>query len=256
MLPMTLLFGLLLAFNVAAGCEGDSEGQPTESAAVGTGQDGPEPTNTPTDQEKCEAAGGTWHDHTYSFSDAECHPAKPTPEPTDTPEPSWETGPVTEDTVRNALDDADNLGSLRAGDTLDNIEYLSVFDDPVLNGFIIAVQYKGESYWSETGLLNIGGEAAIATFAKLFANPQVQRVQVSILADVIGSLGHERTTDVVTIAINRPTAARINWEGVAELQLVDNKHMFCLADSYIIEMFIYAQLEDTGCLTGASRSEG
>ena len=41
-----------------------------------------EPTKTPTEQEECEDAGGTWHNHYFSFSDADCHPATHTPEPT------------------------------------------------------------------------------------------------------------------------------------------------------------------------------
>ena len=90
MLPVTLLLGLLLAFSVAAACEENGDGeqvaaQPTEAAAVDTGDQEPaepEPTDTP-EQEECEEAGGRWHNHYFSLSDAECHPTEPKP---DTPE--------------------------------------------------------------------------------------------------------------------------------------------------------------------------
>ena len=338
-LPVTLLLGLLMAFSVAAACEGDGDGkqvigQQTDAAAADTGDQEPaepEATNTPTDQEECEEAGGRWHkhyftprdaechvdkstsapseqeeceeaggkwhnhnfsfrggechpatptpeptnpsvdapteqeeceeaggrwhSHTFSFSGAECHPATPTPEPTDTPEPPWETGPVTEETVREALDDLDNLGLFRADIGKDNITFLSVIPHWETDGYIIAIEFKPRGVWS-TKFLTVAGQSTLVAMAKLFANDEVDRVQISATAGLIDALGNTSTERVTTATINRAKADQINWQGFADRQSLDNKHIFCVADAFIIRPVLYNELGDTGCLPGPSRSEG
>ena len=178
------------------------------------------------------------------------------PAPTDTPKPSWETGPVTEATVREALDDLDNLGLVRPDIDPNNVTFLSVIGDVDGEGYIVAIDFKPGTVLSETDFLTVAGESTLIAMAKLFANPDVDRVKMSAMADLIDALGNESTDFLTTATINRATADQINWQGFADRQLLDNKHIFCFADAFIIRPLIYNELRDTGCLPGPSRSEG
>lgn len=273
-LPVTLLLGLLmLIFAVAAACDGDGDGARSPERAECEDAGGiwhdhtfsprdsechlDKSTGAPTGKAVCEDAGGTWHDHHLSPRDPECHPASPTPEPTDTPEPSWETGPVTEETVREALDDLDNLGLLFMPDIdEDNITFLSVIPHWETGGYIVAIEFEPGAVWSEGDMLTVAGASTLVAMAKLFANAEIDRVGISAMAELTDALGNTSTERVTTITINRATADQINWRGFAERQLLDNKHIFCFADAFIIRPVIYNELGDTGCLPGPSRSEG
>lgn len=178
-------------------------------------------------------------------------PTKP-PEPSETPEPLWENGPVTEETVRRALDDLDDLGLLRTDINPKNVTFLSVVD---FEGLLVAIEFKPSGALSETDFLTIAGESTLVAMAKLFGNPLVQRVKISAMADVVDAFGNESTEFLTTATVNRATADQINWEGLASRQLSDNKHIFCIADEYVIRPLIYNKLKDTGCLTGASRAQ-
>ena len=105
-------------------------------------------------------------------------------------------------------------------------------------------------------MLTVAGASTLVAMAKLFANAEVDRVGISAMAELTGALGNTSTERVTTITINRATADQINWRGFAERQLLDNKHIFCVADAFIIRPVIYNELGDTGCLPGPSRSEG
>lgn len=174
-----------------------------------------------------------------------------TPEPTPMPKLSWENGPVTEETVRKALDDLDDLGLGRPDINSDNVTFLSVID---AEGFVVAIEFRPGEALSETDFLTIAGESTLVAMAKLFGNPQVQRVKVSAMADLVDAFGNESMQVVTTATINRATANRINWQGLASRQSSDNKHVFCIADEYAIRPVVYNELKDKGCLTGPSRS--
>jgi len=109
---------------------------------------------------------------------------------------------------------------------------------------------------SETDFLTVAGESTLIAMAKLFANPDVDRVKISAMAELTDALGNKSTEFLTTATINRATADEINWQGFADRQLLDNKHIFCFADAYIIRSLIYDKLKDKGCLPGPSRSEG
>ena len=178
------------------------------------------------------------------------------PAPTDTPKPSWETGPVTQATVREAVDDLDNLGLVRPDIDPDNVTFLSVIPDVDGEGYIVAIEFEPGTVLGETDFLTVAGESTLIAMAKLFANPDVDRVKVSAMAELIDAFGNKSTDFLTTATINRTTADQINWQGFADRQLRDNKHIFCFADAFIIRPLIYNELRDKGCLPGPSRSEG
>ena len=171
---------------------------------------------------------------------------------TELPQQLWPNQPVTKATVQQALDDMDNLG-LRE-DMEGNIGFLSVMCQPDGGGCIIAIEFKPGTAWSETDMLTVAGGSTVCAMAKLFANPGVERVKVSAMADLTDQYGNESTEFVTTATINRATVNMINWEGLANRQLLDNKHIFCIADEFVIRPVIYNKLKDKGCLPGPSGS--
>ncbi len=177
-------------------------------------------------------------------------------EATQPPKLSWETGPVTEATVREAVDDLDNLGLVRPDIDPGNVTFLSVIPHWETDGYIVAIEFEPGTVWSETDMLTVAGESTLVTMAKLFANAAVDRVKISAMAELTDALGNTSTEFVTTATINRATADQINWQGFADRQLMDNKHIFCFADEFIIRPVIYNELGDIGCLPGPSRSEG
>jgi hypothetical protein len=182
----------------------------------------------------------------------------PTPRPTETPRPSptprpaatpsWRDGaPVTQDAVLAVLKDADTLP--RSVD-LGSPRQLGV-DEPSGG---IHIEYKTTSALNTTDYVTIGAQTAFSAMRALYANPSVQHVQVVLYTDFTDQLGNT-TEDIATSAtIEKATADQINWKGLSDLVLSDNKHLFCIADAYVLAPSIYGALQDTGCLTGPIRS--
>ena len=171
-------------------------------------------------------------------------PAEPTqpPEPTDTPERSWETGPVTEATVREALKDADE--AIRSEDLGDS---RALFVDEALGS--IRVVYKADSAIGETDLLSIGAQTSFSAMRSLFANPRVQTVTVTLLADWTDQFGSSKEEETTKSTIGRALVdSRIDWDGLEDRVYGDNKLFFCISEDYYIHPAIYVRLEDKGCL--------
>jgi len=166
------------------------------------------------------------------------------PSPTVKP-PSWsEGGPVTDAATRKALSDGDemirslDLGKPRAVQ---------------IDGESVTVTYKAESALKETDLLSIGAQTSFSAHRALFANSRIASVTIIILADWTDQFGAE-SEDVTTVStLDRSTVALIEWGGLEDRVILDNKHMFCISDSYRIHGGIYSRLGNTGCLTGAIR---
>ena len=117
----------------------------------------------------------------------------------------------------------------------------------------MTVTYKAESALKETDLLTIGAQTAFSAHRALFANPNVGSVTVTMTADWTDQFGAS-SADVTTVStLDRATVQRIDWGGLEDRVLLDNKHMFCISDAYRIHLGIYSRLGDTGCLAGATR---
>ncbi len=169
--------------------------------------------------------------------------AEPTEPPAATSLPSWEDGaPITEDTVRGALDDADEL--IRSED-LGRPRSVSV----VTTAGSIVVRYKAENALGETDLLSIGAQTSFSAMRALFANPRVQTVRVTLLADWTDQYGQTEEKETTSSLLRRETVdIRINWDGLEDRVYADNKLFFCISEDYYIHPAIYVRLEDKGCL--------
>lgn len=169
---------------------------------------------------------------------------EPTEKPEDTAEPAWSSGvPLTDASIRGALSDGDEMTrSVNIGDPR-SIE---------IDGGWIIVTYKIEDALKETDMLSIGGQTAFSAHKALFENPLVQTVTVTALADWTDQFG-ATTEDVTTVStLERATVdARIQWDGLEDRVIIDNKNMFCVSDAYRIHLGIYSRLDDTGCLIAA-----
>lgn len=120
-----------------------------------------------------------------------------------------------------------------------------------IDGESLTVTYKATSALKETDLLSISAQTSFSAHRALFKNPRIARVTIVVLADWIDQFGAE-SEDVTTVStLNRSTVALIQWGGLEDRVILDNKHMFCISDSYRIHNGIYSRLGNTGCLTGA-----
>lgn len=170
----------------------------------------------------------------------------PTVAPTETSAPSWSSGaPLSEASVRGALDKADQMG-----ESLDLAKPVAVLVD----GGTVAVTYKAETALSETNLLTIGAHTSFSADRALFANPLVQTVTVTMLADWTDQFGKtaEEVTTVSTLS-RATVSSRIDWDGLEDRVISDNKNFFCISDNYRIHLAIYSRLGDKGCLVGPER---
>lgn len=215
------VFAVLLSLFVIGGIVGDEESTKNEAATNAA------PTRIP------EAAATD-----------PAVPPTPAPLPTVKP-PSWkEGGAVTYTAAIKALSDGDEMiRSLNLGEPR----------GVQIDGESITVTYKGKSALKETDLLTIAAQTSFSAHRAIFANPRVVSVTVIILADWTDQFGAE-SEDVTTVStLDRLTVVRIDWDGLEDRVILDNKHMFCISDSYRIHGGIYSRLGNTGCLTGATR---
>jgi len=167
-------------------------------------------------------------------------------QPTTAP-PSWSEGaPITDDSSAKALADSKEMTrSLNLGET-ESIQ---------IDGSIVTVTYKTKDALSETDLLTIGAQTSFSAHRVLFTNPQVTSVTVIMLADWADQLGNTASEVTTVSTLDRATADQIDWDGLENRVLLDNKDMFCISDAYRIHIAIYSRLKDTGCLAGPIQSE-
>lgn len=162
--------------------------------------------------------------------------------PTATPLPSWQEGAaLTQETVLAALKSAKKMSR---SEDLKKPETLTINAD---TGTIL-LDYKATDSLGETDLLTIGAQTAFSADRALFDNPNVQRTVVDIRADwtdQYGKTAEERTTSA---ELKRATVDQIDWSGLEDRVLLDNKLFFCIADGYYIHPAIYVRLKDKGCL--------
>lgn len=159
---------------------------------------------------------------------------------------SWAEAELTEPTVTKALADAKQMTrSLNLG------KPIALF---VEDGIITAT-YEAKDALKETDLLTIGAHTSFSAFRVLFQNPAVQDVSVVMQAEWTDSLGKTAMEQTTILRIVRGTADKIGWDGLEDRVTLDNKHLFCIADTYRIHGGIYSRLGDKGCLTSPSRSQ-
>lgn len=158
------------------------------------------------------------------------------------PGPDWKAGaPLTKQSVVAALADGDemvrsvNLGK-PTGVTVNS------FDGVVL------VDYKASSALSETDLLTVAAHTTFSAIRALFENPNVTQARISVYADFVDRLGKTELERATLGIFTRATADLIDWDGLENRVLGDNKHIFCIAEDWDLHGAIYSRLKDKGCL--------
>ena len=107
----------------------------------------------------------------------------------------WATGPVTEETVREALGD-------KKGRTIK------------VSGGLVAINDYSESIISEDHEVQYAGIEAREVWSVLFSNPKVTRVTYSRSADLVDTYGHGTEKRLLLLALNRGIAEKIDWDGL------------------------------------------
>jgi hypothetical protein len=107
---------------------------------------------------------------------------------------------------------------------------------------------------NEADTLTVASHTALAVSKVLWANfPQAERLDVTVRSVFTDAVGAKRIGVAASLEVSRQTAARFVYDGLKERVMVDNKHLFCLADRYSIHPAVYARIKDAGCLTGRGR---
>lgn len=173
----------------------------------------------------------------------------PRPLPTNTPAPRpapFLDGPLTDATVKNAL--AGDKTQVWLPFDMSKPESLDVTAGQVLLSYLWDYTSKPLDWMTS------GGYAAYNASRVLFANPRVQTVAVKLRSHYADNLGNTIIEPSTTIVIRRPTADRIDWDGLGVLVLNDNKRIFCAADQWFIHPLLYDMVNEKGCLGQAQKT--
>lgn len=229
----------------ALGADGDTSSGITTSVkplqATSTSEARP-PTKTP----KPAATSTTTREPSATKVPTSTPPPSDTPTPLPTATPAWQDGaPLNEASVLDALKHAKKMA--RSLDLSKPVS-LQVFPGPDGNGKI-ALIYKAGDALSETDLLTIGAQTSFSADRTLFANPLVDSTDIRMTADWVDQYGKTTEDRTTESSMTRDTANRIDWSGLEDRVLLDNKLFFCISDSYFIHPAIYVRLKDKGCLT-------
>jgi len=150
-----------------------------------------------------------------------------------------------------ALKDIDE--KMIRSDIKGKVKYARILDLTGLNDAEsprVVVGFKPGTVLSETDFLTVAGASSVDAAALLFENPAVGSVLIEALADMTDAYGNKSEDILTRVWLSRATAEKISWDGLRDLQLLDNKHIFCIADDHFIHPTIYQKLKDKGCLLG------
>lgn len=169
----------------------------------------------------------------------------PSAVPSQEPAPDWASGvPLTEESVRAALA-AVKDGAIPTTEKLDAPTAISVATDTGT----ISLSYKPEALWNEQSYVGRGADTAFSAMRYLFRNPSVQTVTVTMLADWTDQYGNTKESPSTAITINRATADKINWDGIEDQVMIEDKHLYCIADKPYIHPAITLKMDELGCLS-------
>lgn len=148
---------------------------------------------------------------------------------------TWTSAEVTVDTVKTALAGKAPISLVLA----DSSYYQNITDVQVVNHQNngkknILVYYKSGTVWDETDMVKRSAGTAILIYSILYQNPQVEQVAVFAQTDMTDQYGKTSTETGVKIVLNRETADKIDWKGLADRHTTDPGNIYRLAENYYV----------------------
>lgn len=142
----------------------------------------------------------------------------------------------------------DNRNAVTEGASLDNLRVGFDESTSLLRLSILPNKPKKESQFLTNGsaLVVIAARAIWTTY------PEVSRIAVEVRRNVRDERGNDHEEQVAVVNFSRENAATFEWLNLRGQPAKDNKKLFCLADFYAMQQFVWAKLENKGCLTGRS----
>lgn len=164
--------------------------------------------------------------------------------PTLTPEATAERTAVPLNMVQQltkSYEDEQNF-MIRASDDELNVQWL-----PELGG-LVKIEIKTLPFSNGDFLTITAHSALVASRAIWSTYPDVEQIEMTLLGDFTDQFGASTTGPAASMTVFRATGEQIDYDGMEDLVLLDNKHLFCVADHYQIAPSIYQKLGDKGCL--------
>lgn len=193
------------------------------------------------------AAGGGDDDKTVTASDDSpkaTNTTKPadTPKPAETPKPDSTATPVLSLEQQIEKSYRDNRGFM----TRASAEGLKVRQ--VADG-VIVIELSPSAIASEGDTLTIAGQSAIVASRAVWGTyPSVQQLQVTVWIGITDQFGAKSNAIGAAIMVDRPTGEKLQYDGLKDRQIVDNKSFFCTADHYFVNIIVFREIVDKGCM--------
>ncbi|MFA5385898.1 MAG: hypothetical protein WC364_14795 [Eubacteriales bacterium] len=115
----------------------------------------------------------------------------------------------------------------------------------VIEGGNAQVIVKPETFWDDTDLVKMAGEAAISAGDILFKNPNLAQLKVITSAVMTDQYGNEKTESAAYLIIKRETAGKINWTGLAERHISDPGNIYRVVDDFYVHPGVLKNVKTT-----------
>jgi hypothetical protein len=162
--------------------------------------------------------------------------AKKTTAPATVAKPAfdWAKASITEANVKSAL---------AIDNSIDPVSKDSNFPKDIKSVQIdkgnITITYKSGESWDETDLVKRCGGTAIIAGSKLFQNPNVSMITLVTQVDMTDAYGKTTTEAGCTIDLDKATAQKADWKGLAQRHITDPANIYNISPSYGIDMGLY-----------------
>ncbi|MFY9273163.1 MAG: hypothetical protein WBJ83_10850 [Thermacetogeniaceae bacterium] len=157
----------------------------------------------------------------------------------------WTTAEVTEDNIKAAL--AKNSPAtpiVTDSDFPKSITKITIQDSTTKPGQKnIEITYKAGTAWDETDIVKRAGGTMIQAGSILFENPKIEQITLIALTEMTDQYGKTKLEEGTKITLNRETASKIDWKGLADRHTTDPGNIYRIADNYYIHPGIYKNVK-------------
>jgi len=152
---------------------------------------------------------------------------------------NWKNAAITEANVKSAL---------AIDNSIDPVSKDSNFPKDIKSVQVdkgnITITYKPGESWDETDLVKRCGGTAIVAGSKLFQNPNVNMITLVTQVDMTDAYGKTTAEAGCTIDLDKATAQKADWKGLAQRHITDPANIYNISPSYGIHMGIYKAIND------------